>query len=241
MLHPRETLTLHALTREPAGAPGGLKVVAADGAIEIEDFARQEQSWRQLALHVAESTSSSDTPPAVTSAFLKPSEPVIGMAVPLRRMTMRVIGSGQLGKAPLERYAREFHNGFDEPPRRPLGEEVDDGLLAGRRCLGCEAFHQFSLSHRRQKVARRLPRGHVRASVITRLRSMTTGPERPKCVNRNDTAPLSHWFGSRFGNRNRDVANGHAAQLVHPRRRRQKRHERRPRRHDRVAQPLAQA
>src|SRR5260221_3441498 len=41
------------LSRQPAGAPGGLEVVAADGAVEVEHFAGQVQAGNQLALHVA--------------------------------------------------------------------------------------------------------------------------------------------------------------------------------------------
>src|SRR5260370_12723177 len=49
---PANPKILHAVAREPAGAPGGLEVVAADGAVEVEQFAGQVHAGNQLALPV---------------------------------------------------------------------------------------------------------------------------------------------------------------------------------------------
>ena len=65
-------------SRQPAGTPRGLKVVSADRPVQVQHLAGQEQFWRFLARIVRESTSSSATPPAVTSALPKPSVPVTG-------------------------------------------------------------------------------------------------------------------------------------------------------------------
>ena len=47
-----ETLD-YASAREHAGAEGGLEVVAADRAVEVEDFAGEVQAGNELALHRA--------------------------------------------------------------------------------------------------------------------------------------------------------------------------------------------
>ena len=76
--------TLREPADEPAHAPGGLEVVAADQAVEVEHLAREVEARLTRLSSVVGSTSSSETPPEVTSALANPSVPATGEAEPLQ-------------------------------------------------------------------------------------------------------------------------------------------------------------
>ena len=66
---------LHNLTGGESRGPGPLKVVATQLARHIYNFAEKESPGTRLASIVCDERSAVETPPTVTSAFLKPSVP----------------------------------------------------------------------------------------------------------------------------------------------------------------------
>src|SRR5579884_984742 len=46
-----ERMQCRRLSGQPAGAPGGLKIVTADRSIQVEQLARQKKTWNPFAAH----------------------------------------------------------------------------------------------------------------------------------------------------------------------------------------------
>ena len=103
---------------------------------------------------VRESTSSRETPPAVTSALRKPIVPATGMS---SRLTVLheppPLGLRDFAQRQLGRRSAEHHHGFAHAVRQPGVEQRGGVPLARGGLLACQEIVQFCLGQCRQQVA----------------------------------------------------------------------------------------
>ena len=121
-----------------------------------------------------------------------------------------------------------------------LDNRADRSLAIGGGFL-CELLEQLiAIEVAGKKSQTACQPGASGLAVMARLTSMATGPEMPKCVNKNEPRRSATGFiDSRLKISNPHVGNRHATEFMNPRCWRTQWHKSRSRRHDRMPQPLS--
>ena len=190
---------------QPTGAQAAWKLNPPIGPSGRGLSARKRFGTSLLCM-VRESTSSRATPPAVTSAFLKPSVPVIGME-PFRAHSEPLAFVPARAPPPLRSFGRHAGLGFRTSASAPESPGKDTASTAAKFLAGCQRFR--SHTNRREPIptpGKNRSRGLSVPAGMATTRLTRRGSPGPESRN-GRTAESRDWTSvlsfSKFGRRRR--------------------------------------